>query len=148
MTTFLLAQIGGQLFGFAKECVAGVGVRNDAKVKPLEENGEKFLPLADGSRAIICDMQSFAGGGKTPLPSRKGNYLIINHQGGFIAMPMAGRGRIVMLDETASLPLPPAFTGKSRQLIPGALINCTDLILLVDLDVLSELSEGKVCQKS
>lgn len=38
-----------------------------------------------------------------------------------------------MADVAAASPLPPAFTGHSRNLIPGVLVNCMDLILLVDL---------------
>ena len=146
MKTFFLAQIGRQFFGLTKECVAGVGVRND-KVKPLEEDGKKFLSLPNGSQAVICDLQSFMGGGEASLHAKQNHYLIINHQKRFMALAMTGKGRIVTADETASRPLPSVFTGMSRELIPGVLINCMDLILLVDLEALLNVPDWTVRQQ-
>jgi hypothetical protein len=136
MKTLFLMQIGRQLFAIDKECVVGVGAQDDGRVKPVEENGKKYLPLPHGNRAVICDVQALMTGAESSLLSKRGNYLIVAHEENLMALTMSGKGRIVMADITAALPLPPAFTGKSRDLIPGALINCTDLILLVDLKVL------------
>jgi len=141
MKTLFLMQIGRQLFAIDKECVVGVGAQDDGKVKPVEENGKKYLPLPHGNRAVICDVQALMTGAEASLSSKRGNYLIVAHEETLMALTMSGKGRIVMADVAAALPLPPAFTGKSRDLIPGALINCTDLILLVDLKVLLDSTD-------
>lgn len=137
MKPLFLAQIGRQLFGLTKECVAGVGTRNDSKVKPLEENGKKYLPLSHGNQAMICDLLPLmAMDEEASLRAKHSHYLILNHHQRFIALAMTGKGRLVMADAAAARPLPPAFTGISRTLIPNVLANCTDLILLVDMDAL------------
>lgn len=133
MKTLFLMQIGRQLFAVDKECVVGVGVRDDEKVKPVEENGKTYLPLPHGNRAIICDLPALVNGSESSSTSKRGHYLIVAHEENLMALTMSGKGRIVMADVAGALPLPPAFTGKSRELIPGALINCSDLILLLDL---------------
>jgi hypothetical protein len=116
--------------------VVGVGAQDDGRVKPVEENGKKYLPLPHGNRAVICDVQALMTGAEASLSSKRGNYLIVAHEENLMALTMSGKGRLVMADVAAALPLPPALTGRSRDLIPGALINSTDLILLVDLKVL------------
>jgi hypothetical protein len=138
MKTLFLIQIGRQLLAIDKECVVGVGVRDDDKVKPVEENGKTYLPLPHGNRAIICDLPTLMNGRESLPISKRGHYLIVAHDENLMALTMSGKGRIVMADVAAALPLPPAFIGKSRNLIPGALINCSDLILLLDLHSLHE----------
>lgn len=142
MKTLFLMQIGRQLFAIDKECVVGVGTQDDGRVKPVEENGKKYLPLPHGNRAVICDVQALMTGTESSLSSGRGNYLIVAYEENLMALTMSGKGRIVMADVAAALPLPQAFTGKSRDLIPGALINCTDLFLLVDLKALLEATDG------
>jgi hypothetical protein len=137
MRTYFLALIGGQLFGVDKECVAGVGSRNENKVKPQEENGQKFLPLHGGNLAAICDLQPLLAGGATSHAPQD-HYLIVTHRGRFLALVMTGKGRLVTVDDTSPRTLPPAFIGRARELIPGILINCTDLILQLNLDALAK----------
>jgi len=145
MKTLYLAQIGRQLFAVDKESVAGVGVRDDDTVKPLEENGRQYLPLPHGNRAVICDVQALMAGNRGSLPSRRGYYLIVSHGDNLMALTMSGKGRIIMADVAAARPLPPAFTEQSRNLIPGVLVNCTDLILLVDLKSVLAATDRAVC---
>jgi hypothetical protein len=133
MKTYFLAVIGGQLFGLAKESVAGVGVRNHSKVPPMEENSQQFLPLPDGNQAAILDLQSSMAGGET-FRAPQSHYLIVNHQGQYLALVMTGKGRLVMVDDTGVQALPPAFSGPSKTIIAGVLVNCNDLILQIDLD--------------
>lgn len=143
MKAYFLALIGGQLFAVDKECVAGVGIRNESKGKLLEEKGRKFLPLPDGNLAAIYDLQPPLGE-RAALPARQSHYLIVSHQGRFMALVMTGKGRLAMVDETMPSALPPAFSGFPRELVPGVLVNCADLILLLNLDVLAKGSDGAV----
>jgi hypothetical protein len=145
MKSFYLAQIEGQLFGLDKDCVAGVGVRNDTKLKPQQKNGRKVLPLANGAEAVICDLQSFLAQGRRVQP-RQEYSLIIKHEDRFMALTMTGRGRLVMMDEKDARMLPPAFSDRSRRLLQGVLINCADLVFLLDLDALMELPEHAISQ--
>lgn len=140
MKTYFLAVIGGQLYGVDKASVAGVGVRNQSKVQPLGENGQQFLPLPDGNLAAICDLQSSPAGGE-PFRVPQSHYLIVTHQGRYLALVMTGKGRLVMADETGALALPPAFSGLSKALIAGVLVNCNDMILQLNLDVLVSLPD-------
>ena len=110
MKPYFLALIGGQLFGLDKECVVGRGIRDENRVKPLKENGKKFLPLPNGNLAAICDLQPLLGGGAA-LRARQSHYLIVTYQGRFIALVMTGAGRLVTVDETLPSALPPAFIG-------------------------------------
>lgn len=140
MKPYFLALIGGQLFGLDKDCVAGVGTRDESKVKPIEENGKRYLPLPDGNFALICDLNPQLVGGEGGQ-TRQSHYLIVTHQGRFMALVMSGKGRLVMMDTSSSRPLPLAFNTLARELIPGVLINCTDLILLLDLDALATVPD-------
>lgn len=139
MTAYFLALIGGQLFAVDKEHVVGVGAHDETKVRPLEDEGRRFLPLANNDMALICDLlphMPFQRG-----PARWTHYLIVRQQGLFMALPMQGRGRLVQVDEKARQSLPPAFTGMARRLIQGVLVNCRDIILILDLDTLAEVSD-------
>ena len=147
MKAYFLALIGGQLFGLRKESVAGIGTRDERKVKPLEENGKKLLPLPDGNFALICDLLPLLGGGEGGH-ARQSHYLIVTHQGQLIALVMSGKGRLVMMDASSPSPLPLAFNAQARELIPGVLINCTDLILLLDLDALATVPDRMASQNS
>jgi hypothetical protein len=140
MKTYFLALIGGQLFGLDKECVVGRAICDENKVKPLEKNGKKFLRLVGGNLAVICDLQPLVVGG-APFRARQSHYLVVTCQGRFIALVMNGKGRLVTVDETSPSILPPAFIGISRELIPGVLINCTDLILLLNLEALAQATD-------
>lgn len=147
MNTFFLAQIGGNLFGLKKECVVGVGVRDDERVKPVEVDGLRCLPLPSGDQAVVCNLQEIFPHGEGNRHAAQGYYLIVTHQGRFMAMPMTGKGRLVMAQGTDAHPLPPAFTGQARRLTSGVLVNCNDLILLMNMDVLLSLPQearGKV----
>jgi len=143
MKPLFLAQIGRQLFAVDKENVVGVGVRNDDTIKPVVENGRAYLPLPHGNRAVICDLQTLMTRNGGLLPSKRGYYLIVAHEENLMALTMSGKGRIIMADVAAARPLPPAFARKSRVLIPGVLVNCTDLILLVDLQALLGATDGE-----
>ena len=139
MTAYFLALIGGQLFAVDKERVVGVGTRDESKVKPLEDEGRKFLPLANSDMALIWDLLPH-------MPLQKGqprctHYLLVRQQGLFMALPMLGKGRLVQADDTARQSLPPAFTGMDRRLIHSVLVNCRDIILMLDLDTLAEVSD-------
>lgn len=139
MTAYFLALIGGQLFAVDKERVIGVGVRDEARVKPLEDEGRKFLPLANSDMALICDLLPH-------MPLQRGqarctHYLLVRQQGLFMALPMLGKGRLVQIDDAARQSLPPAFTGMERRLIQSVLVNCRDIILMLDLDALAEVSD-------
>ena len=140
MRAYYLALIGGQIFAIEKERVAGVGVRDENKLKPKEDNGRKFIPLGNADMALVCDLLPHIAGKHGKISAT--HYLIISHQGLFMALPMLGRGRLVMADETAIQPLPPAFAGIARKLVPGIVINCMDIIMMVDLDILAEVSDS------
>jgi len=140
MKTYFLAVIGGQLFGVAKESVAGVGVRSQSKVPPIEGNGQQFLPLPDGNQAAIIDLQPCMAVGKT-FRAPQSHYLIVNHQGRHLALVMTGKGRLVMVDDTGTQALPPAFSGLSKTIVAGVLVNCNDLILQIDLDELIKMPD-------
>ncbi len=146
MKAYFLALIGGQLFGLRKESVAGIGTRDESKVKPLEENGKKLLPLPDGNFALICDLLPLMGG--EGGHARQSHYLIVTHQGQLIALVMSGKGRLVMMEASSPSPLPLAFNALARDLIPGVLINCTDLILLLDLDALAAVPSRMASRSS
>lgn len=135
MRTYFLALIGGQWFGLDTECVTNVGIYNESK-----EKGKKELLLPDGNLATVCDLQPLLGGepASCACPS---HYLIITHQGRFIALVMAGKGRFAMVDDTSPRVLPPAFIGIARELIPGAVINCTDVILQLNLEALEKVND-------
>lgn len=145
MKSLFLAQIGGQLFALDKDYVAGVGIRNDAKLKPLQKNGRQVLPLANGNEALICNLQALLPMDKMEY-SRQEYYLVIKYQGRFMALTMTGRGRLVMADEKNCQTLPPTFTGSARRLVPGVLINCSDLVFLLDMAVLGELPDHAIGQ--
>lgn len=131
MKNYFLALIGGQLFALDKECVAGIGIHNDNRVKLLEDKGKKFLPLPDGNQAMVCDLQQVMPGGESHR-SKQSHYLIVTHEGRFVALLMTGKGRLFMAEEAEQIPLPPAFIGISRKLVSGVLVNCNDLILLMN----------------
>lgn len=135
MKTYFLAVIGGQLFGVDRESVAGVGVRSPGRMASLTENSQQFLPLPDGNLAAICDLQPSLAGGE-PLSAPPSHYLVITHQGRYLALVMTDKGRLVMVDERRAGSLPPAFTGRSREMIAGVLLNGNDLIFILNLDAL------------
>jgi hypothetical protein len=136
VNTFFLAQIGGNLIGLKKESVVGVGVRNEERVKPIEMDGLRCLLLPGGDHAAICDLQEMFADGEVNRHAAQGYYLIVSHQGQFMAVPMTGKGRLVMARETDALPLPPAFSAQARRLVSGVLVNCNNFILLMNMDVL------------
>lgn len=145
MKTLYLAQIGRQLFAVDKECVLGVGMLHDGAVKPMEEEGRLYLPLPHGNRAVICDVRALMGRNGDRISSGRGcYYLIIGHGEQVMALTMSGKGRIIVADVVAARPLPPAFTGQSRALIPGVLVNGMDLILLIDLQAALAATMGDV----
>ncbi|WP_043770040.1 chemotaxis protein CheW [Desulfobulbus propionicus] len=146
MNTFFVIQIEEQLFGLAKEWVAGVGVRNDSKVKPIEENGRKCLPLAHGHRAVICDFRDLLGIGDAASHGKQQFYVILSHHGRFMAVPMSGRGRLVMVNETTVHALPSAFQGQPRKLVPGIVHNGQDAIVLVDVQALMDIANAVACE--
>lgn len=135
MKPLFLAQVAGQLVAVDKEVVVGVG-RRDSAIKPVEENGRQYLPLPHGAKAVICDLQTLLNGpGATPAGKRE-YYLIVAQEEQLLALTMTGKGTMIMADIAGASPLPPAFTGQSRQVAPNVLVNCADLILLADLKAL------------
>ncbi|MCL1980430.1 MAG: hypothetical protein FWG62_05085 [Proteobacteria bacterium] len=139
MKALYLAQIDRQLFAVDKERVIGVSSCNSGFFKPIEEGGRRYLPLPYGNRAMICDVQSLVTGPGGQAPARQGgHYLIVAADEELMALAMTGKGRIVTADVAAARPLPPAFTGPSRMLVPGVLVNGLDLILLLDLQAVLE----------
>jgi hypothetical protein len=141
MKTLFLAQIGRQLFAVDKACVLGVGMHNEGP-KPTEGEGRRYLSLPHGHRAVICDMRALMAEYEEEAPSqRKGHYLIIGHNNQAMALAMSGKGRIVTADVAAALPLPPAFTGLSRALISGVLVNGADLLLVLNLQAVLEATD-------
>lgn len=145
---YFLALIGGQLFALGKDSVAGIGIHNDSRAKLLEDKGRKFLPLPDGNQAIFCDLQQVMPGGESRR-SKQSHYLIVTHEGQYVALLMTGKGRLFMADETKQCSLPPALTGVARELISGVLVNCHDLILLLNAPSLLKAPEwvasGQCC---
>ena len=141
MKDYFLALIGGQLFALDKGCVAGIGIHNESRGKLLEENGKKFLPLPDGNQAILCDLQQVMPGNDSHR-SKQSHYLIITVQGRFVALSMSGKGRLFMADEGELRPLPPAFTGIAREWVFGVLVNCNDLILVMNASALLKPPDG------
>ena len=140
MKDYFLALIGGQLFALGKDNVAGIGIHNDSRAKLLEDKGKKYLPLPDGNQAIFCDLQQVMPGGEARR-SKQSHYLIVTHEGQYLALLMTGKGRLFMADETEQRPLPPALTWVSRKLISGILVNCNDLILLLNAPSLLKAPE-------
>ncbi|MDR2549882.1 MAG: hypothetical protein LBD10_06775 [Desulfobulbus sp.] len=139
MKMLYLAQIDRQLFAVDKECVIGVGSCNGGSFKPIEEKGRQYLPLPHGDRAVICDVGALMAGHGDRAPLKRGvHYLIVAHDDQALALVMTGKGRIVAADVAATRPLPPAFTSRSRTLVPGVLINGIDMILLLDLQTVLE----------
>lgn len=141
MKALYLAQIGRQLFAIDKECVLGIVKCNDASFKPVVEKGRQYLLLPYNNRAVICDVQALMTGSGEAAPARR-HYLIIAHNDQVMGLAMSGKGRIVTADVAAVRPLPPAFTGQSRALVPGVLVNGIDLILLLDLQAVLEAIPG------
>jgi len=139
MKTLYLAQIGRQLFAVDKECVIGVGTYSGGSFKLIEEEGRRYLPLPHGNRAVIFDVRTLMTdhGGQASFV-RGVHFLIVAYDDQAMALVMNGKGRIVAADVTVARPLPPAFTGQSRTLVPGVLINGIDLILLLDLQTMLE----------
>jgi hypothetical protein len=140
MKTLYLAQVGRQLFAVDKERVVGVGMCSDDK--PMEAEGGRYLILPRGIRAVICDMQTLMTGyGRVVTPKR--HYLIVSHDSQLMGLTMSGKGRIITADVAAASPLPPAFVGQARALVPGVLVNGIDLILLLDLQAVLETTVGQ-----
>lgn len=134
MKPFFLAQIDRHLVAVAKELVVGVG-QKEAAVKLVDENGHLYLPLPHGDRAIICDLQALLNGtGATPLSKQK-YYLIVAVEEQLLALSI-DKGAMMMAGVGDARPLPPAFSERSRQMVPQVLINGTDLILMVDVHAL------------
>lgn len=135
MKDYFLALIGGQLFALDKGCVAGIGIHNESRGKLLEEKGKKFLPLPDGNQAVLCDFQQVMPSGDSRR-SKESHFLIVTVQGRFVALGMSGKGRLFMADEGGLCPLPPAFNGIARELVSGILLNCNDLITVLNASAL------------
>lgn len=138
MISLFLAPMKGQLFGFPKELVAGVGGRK-AEATKLSPHGQKHLRLPSGERALIFHFRDLLDNRfSVPLPPLH-YYLILHHQDAFAALSIDGSGQWATVIEPAFLPLPPCFPERSRELIPGTLQNGKDIILMPDMDSLFAL---------
>lgn len=138
MTTWFLAVIGGQLFAFERDRVAGVGARGRRHSGWPTTGGQ--LPLAGGRQALVCDLLALPGmasAGRDGLD----HLLVIMVDHLWLALAMSGRGRLATFDETAWQPLPPAFRGAARHLVTGVLPNGADLVLRIDPQALRAWSE-------
>lgn len=144
MIPFFLAQIDGVFVAVAKELVVGVG-QKDATVKLIEENGQRYLPLPHGDRAIICDLQALLNGSGTTTAARRKYYLIVAVEEQLLALNIE-KGSMMMADVDGARTLPPAFSERSRQVVPHVLVNGTDLILMVDLKALLNTTDIEVVQ--
>jgi len=139
MKMLYLAQIGRQMFAVDKECVIGVSTCSGGSFKPIEEEGRQYLPLPHDNRAVICDVRTLMAGYGGQAPFGPGvHFLIVAHDDQAMALVMHGKGRIIAADVAVARPLPPAFTGQPRTLVPGVLINGKDLIFLLDLQTVLE----------
>ncbi len=124
MTTFFLALISGQLFGFHKESVAGVGAGKKEKDLAKKHNdGRRYIRLPNGEAALFCDLRPLLDNRPSSHHPTLNDYLILHHGHHHIALPMEDKGRWIMAAETTALSLPPAFTGRSRTLTPKVIIN-------------------------
>ena len=135
MKSFFLAQIGRQLFGVEKSYVRGVSVGKAGKRAPEGRGSGTILPLADGNQAVFCDLYELMSG-PVSWRNRQESSLILRSDGRFLVLAMSGRGRMAMVDEAACKPLPPAFPDDCRSLVPKALINGGDLVLMLDVSAL------------
>lgn len=137
MKSFFLAQIGGQLFGVERSCVRGVSVGKAGQRAPAERCSGTILPLADGHQAVFCDLRELMAG-SADRRDRLESSLILHSDDRFLVLAMSGRGRLAMVDDVACKPLPPAFPDFCRSIVPGALINGRDLVLMLDVPALLE----------
>lgn len=138
MISLFLAPMKGQLFGFQKELVAGVGGRkNEPNKSP--NNGQKHLRLPSGERAYIFHFRDLLDNRFSVPQAQLHHYLILHYQDSFAALSIDGRGQWATLIEPAFLPLPPCFSQRSRAMIPSTLQNGQDVILMPDMDTLFTL---------
>lgn len=137
MKKLYLTQIGRQLFAIDRKCVIGVGICSSTSFKTIREGNQLYLPLPNGTRALICDVQALMAGPDEGIPARP-HYLIVNHNNLIMGLAMNDKGTTIMADIALAQPLPPAFTGQSRKLVPGLLTVDSDLVLLLDLQALLE----------
>jgi len=143
MKACFLALIGGQLFGLEKHNIAGIGVRDDSRVKPVEKQGRLYLTLPNGEQALICDLFQ-AIGAEESHKFKRSHYLIVTNEEQFLALAMTGKGRLLTMDVAAQSLLPPAFTGFSRDLVAGVVSNCNDVIVLLNVAALFKAPEYMV----
>lgn len=137
MKKLYLAKIGQQLFAVDRKHVIGVGICSTTSFKTIREDGKLYLPLPNGTRALICDLQALISGHDREVPA-KPHYLIVDHNNLIMGLAMDDKGTTIMADIAKARPLPPAFVGQSQKVVPGVLIVDTDLILLLDLQALLE----------
>lgn len=135
MKACFLALIGGQLFGLEKHNIAGIGVRDDRRVRPVERQGRLYIALPNGEQALICDLFQAMGVEESRIFKRS-HYLIVTNEGQFLALAMTGKGRLLTVDVAAQTLLPPAFTGFSRDLVAGIVPNGNDAIVLLNVAAL------------
>lgn len=142
MNSLFLMQIGHQLVAIDKQIVMGIAVRDDDKIKLMEEDNKTYLPLPHGNRAIVFDLSTLISGKQPQFSRKREYYLIVAHEDNLLALTMNGKGRFVMANMTNAHPLPPAFPEQARKLIPRVVINGSDLIMLISLHALDETLNG------
>ncbi|MDL2274842.1 hypothetical protein LJC22_01795 [Desulfosarcina sp. OttesenSCG-928-G10] len=148
MKKLYLAQIDRQLFAVDRKDVIGVGVYNADASGPARKSGRQYLLLPNGKRAMMCDLRTLMTGHDAEAPVRQ-HYLIVNQTDLVLGLAMDGKGKTITMDVAAARPLPPAFTGQSRILVPGVLTGGRDLIFLLDLQaVLDEMRVRGVLESS
>lgn len=137
MKKLYIAQVDRQLFAVDRKDVIGVGVYNTEASGPVRKNGRQYLLLPNGKRAMMCDVRALMTGHNMETPFRQ-HYLIVSHMDLVLGLAMDGKGKTITMDVAAARPLPPAFTGQSRILVPGVLTGGRDLIFLLDLRAVLE----------
>ncbi|MBM9536453.1 hypothetical protein [Desulfobulbus alkaliphilus] len=135
MNLFFLAMIRGQLFGFEKHAIAGIGVRDASRVQSMKKQGQRYIPLPNEKQALVCDLFKVLDPHGTD-DFKQSHYLILTFQDQFLALSMTGKGRLLSMDVNGQLSLPHAFTGFARDLVAGAIPNGKDIILLLHMAAL------------
>ncbi len=139
MKEIFLSQLCGYWYFFEGELVqAAVAVADRAT--PVKKAGRVLLPLEDGENAEICPLNLLFPWA-AQQSTKHDHYLLIRHGERLLALPMWGAGRLCMAAMDEVRPLPPAFTGLSRQVIPAVLANGNEVFMQVNLNELVEMMD-------
>ena len=134
MKELLLSKLYGYRYFFAQEAVVRVVAIADTAA-PIKKAGRVWLFVPDDEPAELCPLHLLL-----PWASQHGeegdHFLVLRHEGRMLALPMRGAGRACMARLENTLPLPPAFTGLSRQVVPSLLVNGQEVLMQLNLDEL------------